>query len=103
MRNKKEYRKIVARVDGSQYKRLSQIRDKFGFRSNYEIIKYLVSCFLRVADPKPEEEAEKEPLQDEIREMFYDYSDVEDRYKSPGPKRSPSRYELNGIDDKKII
>lgn len=51
----KMYGKIVARIDLDNFKRLSEIRDKYGFSSNYEIIQYLVACFLRVADPEHDE------------------------------------------------
>lgn len=47
MRRKKTkmFGKIVARIDLDNFKRLSEIRDKYGFSSNYEIIQYLVACF----------------------------------------------------------
>ncbi|MFK1980634.1 hypothetical protein ACIXFU_08510 [Bacteroides fragilis] len=41
-------KKIVARLNHKQWERASRIRDKFGFKSIYEMNQYLWGCFLRV-------------------------------------------------------
>lgn len=79
------YGKIVARIDIDCFNRLSEIRDKYGFNSNYEIIQYLVACFLRVADPEHCEE--DEPVSDEIQDMFANLSQAEKHFEYIKPKR----------------
>ncbi|MFR9262367.1 MAG: hypothetical protein ACLVL2_17875 [Bacteroides cellulosilyticus] len=44
-------KKVVARLDPIQFKRAEAIRDKFGFKSIYEMSQYLWGAFLRVAGP----------------------------------------------------
>lgn len=99
MRRKKKkiqmYGKIVARIDMDSFKRLSEIRDKYGFNSNYEIIQYLVGCFLRVADPEHEEI--EEPVPDEIQSMFADFSQAEKHFEFVKPKRRIPQYKLDEI------
>lgn len=87
--------KIVARIDLDSFKRLSEIRDKYGFSSNYEIIQYLVACFLRVADPEHAEEYE--PVPDEIQDMFADFSQAEKHFEFVKPKRKIPQYKLDEI------
>ena len=89
------YGKIVARIDIDNFKRLSEIRDKYGFSSNYEIIQYLVACFLRVADPEHDET--EEPVPDEIKDMFEDLSQAEKHFEFVKPKRKLPQYKLDEI------
>lgn len=89
------YGKIVARIDIDNFKRLSEIRDKYGFSSNYEIIQYLVACFLRVADPEHDET--DEPVPDEIKDMFADLSQAEKHFEFVKPKRKLPQYKLDEI------
>lgn len=89
------YGKIVARIDIDAFKRLSEIRDKYGFNSNYEIIQYLVGSFLRVADPEHDEEIE--PVPDEIKAMFADLSQAEKHFEFVKPKRKLPQYKLDEI------
>lgn len=89
------YGKIVARIDIDNFNRLSEIRDKYGFSSNYEIIQYLVACFLRVADPEHDET--DEPVPDEIKDMFSDYSQAERHFEFVKPKRKMPQYKLDEI------
>lgn len=58
-KNKKlirEPKKMVARFDPVQWERAKAIRDKYGFKSIYEMNQLLWSCYLRVADPDGEDE-----------------------------------------------
>lgn len=87
------YGKVVARIDIDCFNRLSEIRDKYGFSSNYEIIQYLVACFLRVADPEHDEEAE--PVPDEIQSMFADFSQAERHFEYVKPKRRAPQYMID--------
>ena len=53
-----ETKKVPVRIDPKQWERLDEIRKKFKFKSNYEIMQYILSCFLRVADPDNDTEIE---------------------------------------------
>ena len=73
-----EYKKIFARLWREDYNRLEKIRKQCGFKSNYQIIQYLVYCFLRVADK--ENDHVDEPLPEEIEDMFIDYTEFENKF-----------------------
>lgn len=83
--SKIEYIKIFSRVSKGDYGRLSMIRKKYGFKSNYEIIQYLMRCFLRVADP--DNDPITEPVPVEIEEMFLNLSEADKRFAFIKPKR----------------
>ena len=55
MRSRKKklvyFKKIPVRVDLEQWQRLDKIRADYHFKSTYEIMQYILGCFLRVADP----------------------------------------------------
>lgn len=80
-----EYIKVFSRVSKPNYNRLTEIRRKYGFKSNYEIIQYLVHCFLRVADP--ENDTQTEPVPEEIEQMFQGLSEAERHFMFQKPKR----------------
>lgn len=80
-----EYIKIFSRISKGDYERLSSIRKKYKFKSNYEIIQYLVHCFLRVADPENDEQIE--PVPKEIEDMFSDLSEADRKFMFVKPKR----------------
>lgn len=84
-----EYIKIFSRISRYDYGRLENIRRKFGFKSNYQIMQFLLHCFLRVADP--ENDLQMEPLPEEIKEMFGDLSEMEKHFEYKKPKRRCSR------------
>lgn len=44
------FKKVPIRVDIEQWERLDEIRKKFKFKSNYEIMQYILSCFLQAVD-----------------------------------------------------
>lgn len=88
-----EPRKVVVRLDPIQFKRAEAIRDKFGFKSIYEISQYLWACFLRVADP--DNDTEVEPVPEEIEMMFSDLSASERHFEYVKPKRSMNNDSLN--------
>jgi len=77
--NRKNYKrqKIDTYVSVGDVSRLRAICGKFGFRSIYQLLQYLVHCFLRVADP-PNDPID-EPLPKEIEEMFTDNEEWERR------------------------
>lgn len=83
--NKIERIKIFSRISRADYSRLSEIRKKYGFKSNYQIMQYLVYCFLRVADPA--NDCCTEPVPSEIEEMFNRLSESEKRFAFTKPKR----------------
>ncbi len=79
------FKKIVARLSLAEWHRAESIRDKYGFKSIYEMNQYLWGCFLRVADPDRDEQ--EEPVPDEIRAMFDDLSHAERCFEYVKPKR----------------
>ena len=88
-----ETKKVPVRIDPKQWERLDEIRKKFKFKSNYEIMQYILSCFLRVADP--DNDTEIEPVPEEIEMMFSDLSDSERYFEYVKPKRSMNHDSLN--------
>jgi len=78
--------KIFSRMDDEAYKKLSAIKNKYGFKSEYEILQYVVGCFLRVADP--ENDTNPESIPEEIENMFNDLSDAERQFDFVKPKRA---------------
>jgi hypothetical protein len=67
-KTKVPYKQIITRVTVYDYKRLEFICRKYKFRSLYEVVQYLIHCFLRVADKEHDQEIE--PLPVEIERMF---------------------------------
>lgn len=88
-----EPKKVVVRLDPIQWERASRIRDKFGFKSIYEISQYLWGCFLRVADPEHEET--DNPVPEEIEAMFDGFTQAEKHFEYVKPKRSINNASLN--------
>ena len=70
MKVKKEgYAQIKTEIPKEYMIRLDEIVEKYHFRSRYQLLQYLVKCFIRVADPKPDEEV----VPEDIAEMFEEY------------------------------
>ena len=65
-RHKKQ--KVATFIPVPDIDRLKTICDKYGYKSIYKLLQYLVYCFLRVADPGNDPILETVP--DDIREMF---------------------------------
>ena len=97
-----ETKKVPVRIDPKQWERLDEIRKKFKFKSNYEIMQYILSCFLRVADPMPGDD-EEEVLPDEIKEMFYDLSQAERHFEYVKPKRKLPQYKVDEMNGQKRL
>lgn len=96
-----EPKKVVVRLDPIQWERASRIRDKFGFKSIYEISQYLWGCFLRVADPEHEEDPN--PVPEEIEAMFDGFSQAEKRFEYVKPKRALSKYDIDNINGQREL
>lgn len=88
-----EPKNLVVRINPIQWERASRIRDKYGFKSIYEMSQYLWGCFLRVADP--EHEDNPTPVPDEIESMFCGFSDSEKHFEFVKPKRAKNIESLN--------
>ena len=70
MKAKKEgYAQIKTEISKEYMERLDEIVEKYHFRSRYQLLQYLVKCFIRVADPKPDDEV----VPADIEEMFEGY------------------------------
>lgn len=65
-------KRISGYTTNADYERLLTIKNKYGFKSVYQIIKYLIHSFLRVADP--DNDKTEEPLPEEIKEMFSEFN-----------------------------
>lgn len=100
MRSRKKklvyFKKIPVRVDLEQWQRLDKIRADYHFKSTYEIMQYILGCFLRVADPMPGDDDE-EVLPDEIKEMFYDLSQAERHFEYVKPKRKLPQHKVDPL------
>lgn len=59
---------VKARVMPEELNRLDGIIKKYQFKSRYQLLQYLIRCFLKVADPKEDEFVPKD-----IEEMFEGY------------------------------
>ncbi|MFV0587388.1 hypothetical protein [Bacteroides reticulotermitis] len=90
MRRKKNIltKKVYSRVTPETYRRLSEVKRMYGFKSVYEIIQSLIHCFLRVADK--EHDTQLEELPSEIQEMFAELSEGEKHVEFEKPKRRVS-------------
>ena len=95
------FKKIPVRVDLEQWRRLDKIRTEYHFKSTYEIMQYVLGCFLRVADPTPDDE--EEVLPDEIKEMFFDLSEAERNFEYVKPKRRLPQYKIDEINGQKRL
>ncbi len=78
-------KKVYSRVTPETYRRLDEIKNKYGFGSIYEIIQSLIHCFLRVADPKKDQQTEPVPY--DIEQMFTTLSEAEKHVEFEKPKR----------------
>ena len=94
MRSRKKklvyFKKIPVRVDLEQWQRLDKIRADYHFKSTYEIMQYILGCFLRV-------------LPDEIKEMFYDLSQAERHFEYVKPKRKLPQYKVDEMNGQKRL
>jgi hypothetical protein len=77
--NKKKYRKqkVDTYVSLEEIERLRLICIEYKFKSIYEILQYLIRCFLRVSNPG--NDTIDEPLPLEIEKMFTDNAEWEKR------------------------
>lgn len=78
-------RKVYSRVTPETYRRLDEIKAKYGFNSVYEIMQGLIHCFLRVADPEADQQSEPVPY--DIEQMFTEMSEAEKHVEFEKPKR----------------
>ena len=88
-----ETKKVPVRIDPKQWAGRYCFGTLINFKSNYEIMQYILSCFLRVADPA--NDTEIEPVPEEIEMMFSDLSDSERHFEYVKPKRSMNHDSLN--------
>ena len=72
------YINIMSKVSERAHARLTKICKDYGFRSNYEILQYLITAFLRYADPGGED-TESTAEAEEIKRIFADLDNVERR------------------------
>ena len=105
MNSQKKYKKqkIDTYVSAEDISRLQTICKKYRYKSTYELLQYLVHCFLRVADP--ENDSIDETLPDEIKAMFADNAEWEQNNNSFGShkdmikKRKPDQRKIKTAND----
>lgn len=103
--NNKNYskQKIDTYVSAQDVERLKMICTKYEFNSIYQLLQYLVHCFLRVADP--DNDPIDEPIPMEIEEMFILNSEWEKRKFSKGShagmnvRKKPDQRKIKNPDD----
>lgn len=103
--DKKKYKKqkIDTYVSVEDVARLRLICEKYGFNSIYQLLQYLVHCFLRVADK--DNDPIDEPMPIEIEEMFTHNSEWEKRNYSFGShqemnmKKKPDQRKIKNAND----
>lgn len=84
--------KIFSRISKENYERLNRIKEKYGFKSNYEIMQCLVHTFLKYADPEIKRPHPNVAV--EIDEMFQEFANVEaPQYIKPIRARRRTIYE----------
>lgn len=77
---KKDVVQVKTEISAEYGDRLDEIIEKYHFKSRYQLLQYLVKNFIRVADPKPDEEV----VPKDIEEMFDGY-------------QTPSKRDFQGI------
>lgn len=103
--HKYKRQKIDTYISVQDVYRLKSICEKYGFKSTYQILQYLVYCFLRVADP--DNDPIDEPIPLEIEEMFTDNSEWEKQKYARGShegmfiKQKPDQRKIRTPDDLK--
>ena len=50
---------LKARLTPEELDRLDKIIKKYKFKSRYHLLQYILQCFLKVADPEPEDVTEE--------------------------------------------
>lgn len=73
--SEKRYINVMSKISPADAERLDKIRRRAGFKSKYEIVQYLISSFLKHADPGGEPDP-SDKLSPELARMFEDYEDV---------------------------
>lgn len=98
--------KFFFRVSWSAWKLLEEARKEAGFKSLYELGQSIIACYVRYLRKKkgllpPEEE--NEFLDDEVEEMFADFSQAEKHFEWTKPKRKRPQYEVNNYQGQKDL
>lgn len=91
-RVKQNYQLIATKIDIEAYKRWERVRVDGSFKSDYEMLQYLISAFLRHADPEGDVDAES-PMDYRLAEMFTDWQNEAARIIAVNPK-SATRLKL---------
>ena len=88
-------KKIVIRLGEVEAQQLQYIKEKYSFKSNYEIAQYVALCFIRTAQDIPIND--DEDVEAETEAMFYDYSEAEKHFNYAKPKRNMSNKSLSSL------
>lgn len=85
-------KRVDTRVSLETYRRLNEVKNKYKFKSVYDILQSLIHCFLRYADPDNDPQKE-DPLPKDIEDMFDDMSEGERHveFSNKPKRRTPHR------------
>lgn len=89
---KQSYQLVATKIDIEAYKRWERVRKDGAFKSDYEMLQYLISVFLRHADPMGDAEVET-PMDYRLAELFTDWQNEAARIIAVNPK-SATRLKL---------
>lgn len=98
--------KVDTYISYSDLSRLRNICAKYKFKSIYQLLQYLIHCFLRVADP--ENDPIDEPVPVEIEEMFTNNAEWEMHKSAKGShsgmviRQKPDQRKIKSPDDLKL-
>ena len=95
MKKDKRTVNVTAKVSLETKRRLERIRDRYGFRSIYEIVQYLLSAFLRQADAEGEDLASQTDARTaslwEAARLFEGFENRRSRLVTTAPSPPPER------------
>lgn len=91
-------KKFFFRASWSAWKLLSEFQQESDLKSMYELGQYIMACFIRYLKIKKgvlEPEEEDEFLDNEVQEMFVEFSQAEKHFEYVKPKRRPPQHEID--------
>lgn len=76
---------IQSKVSAETGRRIDAIVKKYGFSARYELLQFLLSAFLRYADPEGETDPDESGMLDEIGKIFQGFESPETRINTVRP------------------
>ena len=91
-------KKLFFRASWSSWKLLKEFQSESDLKSMYELGQYIIACFIRYLKIRKgllEPEEENEYLDDEVQEMFVEFSQAEKHFEYVKPKRRAPQHEVD--------